>query len=118
MIGRLLVARRRRFLGEVRNLVRPFPFTAYAKVDQRFNAVADHRSGIVIDRAFHRAFVVVNEQPAQIADPMTRFLWRNSRLPTSALAVQLPSSPWSSTREQPARKSTFDGSFFGGAIAL
>src|SRR5262245_41028927 len=28
------------------------------------------------------------------------FFLRNSRLPTNALAVQLPSCPWSSTREQ------------------
>jgi hypothetical protein len=64
MIGRLLVAHSWRLVCELRDVVRPFLFTAYAKLDQRFNAVADHRAGVVIDRAFHRAFVVVNEQPA------------------------------------------------------
>src|SRR5439155_514320 len=73
MIGRLLVARSWRLVCELRKFVRPFLFTAYAKLDERFDAVADHRARIVIDRPFHRAFIVVNEQPAQIGDRVTRF---------------------------------------------
>ena len=61
MIGRVLVARRRRFLGELGNVVRPFPFSAHAKVDERFDSVADHGARIVVDRTFHVAFVIVNE---------------------------------------------------------
>src|SRR5437899_4795254 len=76
MIGRLFVARGRRFLGELRNLVWPLLFTAHTKLDERFDAVANHRARVVIDRAFHRAFVVVNEQPAQIGDRVTGFLFK------------------------------------------
>src|ERR671923_2873577 len=55
VIGRLLVARGRWFLGVLLDLVRPFPFTADAKLDERFNAIANHGARVVIDRAFHLA---------------------------------------------------------------
>ncbi len=118
MVPGLPVAGCGRFPGETGNLIGPDLFRAYALFDKRFDAVADRDTRILFHGAFHGALIVVNEQAAQVSDRARVFFSRNSRLLTSALAVQTPSVPWFSTGGQPGLRSTLRGSFLGGAAML
>src|SRR6266480_963349 len=75
VIGGFLITGHRWFSGEPGDLIRPFLFAAHTELDERFDSIADHRAGVVVDCALHRPFVVVNEQSAQIRHGVAGFLF-------------------------------------------
>ena len=66
MIQCVFVTGRGRFNFEFGNKVWPDFFRTGALFGQSLDAVADHSAGIGLDGVFNGAFVIVNEQPAEV----------------------------------------------------
>ena len=75
--------------------IRPFVFGAIALPAHALDAVTNLRAAVGINRVFDGAFIVINEQARRREIGNFCFIRSNSMAPAMALAVQLPSWPWS-----------------------